>query len=56
MARSNSSRVLEQYLEEIHTENLLKPDEEIELAKRIKEGDQEALNKLVRSNLRFVVS
>jgi len=56
MARSNSSRVLEQYLDEIHTENLLKPDEEIELAKRIKEGDQEALNKLVQSNLRFVVS
>jgi len=52
----NTSRVLEQYLEEINRENLLEPEEEIVLAKRLKEGDHEAFNKLVRSNLRFVVS
>jgi len=52
----NTSRVLEQYLEEINRENLLEPEEEIALAKRIKEGDHDAFNKLVRSNLRFVVS
>ncbi|HKJ66454.1 MAG TPA: RNA polymerase sigma factor RpoD/SigA [bacterium] len=52
----NSSRVVEQYLEEINREHLLEPDEEIELAKRIKQGDQQAFNKLIRANLRFVVS
>lgn len=51
-----ANRVLQRYLEEISRENLLEPAEEIQLAKRAKEGDREALNTLVRSNLRFVVS
>ncbi len=51
-----ANRVLQRYLEEINRENLLEPEEEIRLAKRAKEGDREALNTLVRSNLRFVVS
>ena len=49
-------RLLDQYLQEIGQISLLKPDEEVELARRIKQGDAEALHKLVRSNLRFVVS
>lgn len=49
-------RMLDQYLEEIAQVDLLHPDEEVELAQRIKQGDQEALHRLVRSNLRFVVS
>lgn len=49
-------RMLDQYLEEIAQVDLLSPEEEVELAQRIKRGDQEALHRLVRSNLRFVVS
>ncbi len=51
-----SSRVLDQYFEEISKERLLKPEEEIELTLRARENDQQALDKLLRSNLRFVVS
>ena len=47
---------LDQYLREISAYPLISREEEIELARRIKAGDQEALDKLVRSNLRFVVS
>jgi RNA polymerase primary sigma factor len=47
---------LEKYLQEIAEVPLLSADEEIELAKRIKKGDQEALEKLTKANLRFVVS
>jgi len=47
---------LDLYLKEISSFPLLKRDEEIKLASRIKRGDQGSLNKLTRSNLRFVVS
>ena len=47
---------LEAYLREIGREELISVDEEVELAQRIRKGDEAALNKLVRANLRFVVS
>lgn len=47
---------LEKYLHEISKEELISADEEVILAQKIKQGDKEALNKLTRSNLRFVVS
>ena len=47
---------LEKYLQDIAKERLVTPEEEVELSQRIKAGDQEALNQLVRANLRFVVS
>ena len=53
---NRESQSIEKYLQEIGKVELLTPDEEVELAKRIKQGDQEALEKLTRANLRFVVS
>jgi RNA polymerase primary sigma factor len=50
------SQSIEKYLQEIGKEKLLQADEEVILARRIKEGDADALEKLVKSNLRFVVS
>jgi RNA polymerase primary sigma factor len=47
---------LDKYLHEIGKVDLLSPDEEVNLARRLKEGDEEALNRLVKANLRFVVS
>ncbi|HNV96013.1 MAG TPA: sigma-70 factor domain-containing protein, partial [Bacteroidales bacterium] len=52
--RDNPS--LDKYLHEIGKMDLLSVDEEVDLARRIREGDQEAFNKLVNANLRFVVS
>lgn len=53
---NRNSDSLEKYLHDIGKEDLITPEEEVELAKRIKKGDQEALEKLTRANLRFVVS
>jgi len=47
---------LDDYLQEIGREELITPDEEVKLAQRIKQGDEAARNKLVKANLRFVVS
>ncbi|MFM8738876.1 MAG: RNA polymerase sigma factor RpoD/SigA [Cytophagales bacterium] len=53
---NRESQSLDKYLQEIGKVDLLTPDEEVELAKRIKDGDQIALEKLTKANLRFVVS
>ena len=53
---SRESQSLDKYLQEIGRVALLSPDEEIDLARRIRKNDQEALEKLTKANLRFVVS
>ena len=53
---NRNSQSLEKYLQEIGKEDLVSIDEEVELAQRIRQGDQKALDKLTRANLRFVVS
>jgi RNA polymerase primary sigma factor len=53
---NRNSDSLEKYLHDIGKEELISPEEEVELAKRIKMGDQDALEKLTKANLRFVVS
>jgi RNA polymerase primary sigma factor len=53
---NRESQSLDKYLQEIGKVDLLTPDEEVDLAKRIRAGDQLALEKLTKANLRFVVS
>lgn len=53
---NRESASLDKYLQEIGREELISVEEEVELAQRIKKGDQTALEKLTRANLRFVVS
>lgn len=53
-ARDNDS--LEKYLQEIGKMSLITPEEEVSLARKIRTGDQEALEKMTKANLRFVVS
>jgi len=53
---NRESQSLDKYLQEIGKVELLVPQEEIDLARRIKKGDQKALEKLTKANLRFVVS
>ena len=47
---------LDKYLQDIGKEELITADEEVQLAQKVKQGDQKALEKLVKANLRFVVS
>lgn len=53
---SRGSEALERYLQDISKEEMVSTDEEVELAKRIRQGDKNALERLVKANLRFVVS
>ncbi|HEY8733674.1 MAG TPA: RNA polymerase sigma factor RpoD/SigA [Puia sp.] len=53
---NRESQSLEKYLQEIGKVELITPEEEVKLAVRIKQGDQKALDKLTKANLRFVVS
>jgi RNA polymerase primary sigma factor len=53
---TRESQSLDRYLQEIGKVSLITPDEEVDLAKRIQNGDQRALEKLTQANLRFVVS
>ncbi|MBO4595576.1 MAG: RNA polymerase sigma factor RpoD/SigA [Bacteroidales bacterium] len=53
---NRESASLDKYLQEIGREELVTPEEEVELAQRIRGGDKESLEKLTRANLRFVVS
>jgi len=52
----DEDRCLDLYLREIGATPLISPKEEVELAKRIRQGDDQALEKLTKANLRFVVS
>ena len=53
---NRASAALDKYLVEIGREELITTDEEVELAQKIHKGDKRALDKLVKANLRFVVS
>lgn len=53
---TKSKHSIEKYLEEIGGFSPLHPEEEIDLARRIRKGDEESLDKLVKANLRFVIS
>src|ERR1700739_4946944 len=53
---NRESASLDKYLQEIGREELITAEEEVQLAKKIRDGDQTALEKLTRANLRFVVS
>ncbi len=53
---NRESASIDKYLQEISREELITAEEEVELAQRIRNGDEEALQKLAKANLRFVVS
>lgn len=50
------SKSLEKYLQDVSKEEMITAEEEVELAIKIQGGDERALNRLVRANLRFVIS
>lgn len=56
ISESRANQSIDRYLKEISEVPLLTPKEEVELARRIRQGDQQALEKLTEANLRFVVS
>ncbi|MEJ7829926.1 MAG: RNA polymerase sigma factor RpoD/SigA, partial [Segetibacter sp.] len=53
---NRESQSLEKYLQEIGKVELIAPEEEVQLTEKIKQGDQQALDRLIKANLRFVVS
>ncbi len=53
---NRSDKSLEKYLQDISKEEMISPEEEIKLTRRIREGDDAALERMVKANLRFVVS
>lgn len=53
---NRSGKTMEAYLREVNLLPMVTPDQEVELAKRIKQGDEKALEQLVNANLRFVIS
>ena len=53
---NRESQSLEKYLQEIGKVELISPEDEVKLARLIKQGDQKALDRLTKANLRFVVS
>jgi len=53
---NRDNTILEKYLKDISQESLLTPEEEVELAQRVRNGDEAAAERLVKANLRFVVS
>src|SRR6056297_3662532 len=53
---NRESKSLDKYLQDISKIDLITANEEVELAQRIREGDQKALDELTTANLRFVVS
>jgi RNA polymerase primary sigma factor len=53
---NRESQSLEKYLQEIGKVELIAPEEEVQLAEKIRQGDQRALDRLTKANLRFVVS
>ena len=53
---NRESAALEKYLQEIGREEMISAEEEVELAQRIRHGDEKALERLTKANLRFVVS
>lgn len=53
---SNEDESITKYFKEIRTSEILTPEKEIELAKRIQDGDEEAIDELVKANLKFVIS
>lgn len=53
---NRGNEIFSKYLTDINKEQMITPEEEVELAIKIKQGDQQALDKLVKANLRFVVS
>lgn len=53
---NRDSKSIDKYLSDVSKEEMITAEEEVRLAKRIKKGDQVALNKMVSANLRFVIS
>ncbi len=53
---NRDSKSIDKYLSDVSKEEMISPEEEVQLAIKIKQGDDEALNKLVNANLRFVIS